>query len=79
MQHTKKPAFSFDALCRRVVRSCSGADSILTFEKKEGGFNRGFIFTRNSSRVVVAKLPFSDAGLRHLITKSEVATIEFCR
>ena len=77
-QEARHICFNFDALCQRVVRSCPGADSISTVEKKEGGFNRVFIFTTNNERVVVAKLPFSNAGPRHLTTKSEIATIEFC-
>jgi hypothetical protein len=77
-QQARRIPFDFDALCRRVVHICSGADSILSYEKKEGGFNRVFIFQTNNMKVILAKLPFSNAGPAHLTTESEVATIKFC-
>jgi len=36
----------FDALFRRVVELCPGANSIADYEKKKGGFNRVFVFTK---------------------------------
>ncbi|KAL2416791.1 hypothetical protein ABEF95_003789 [Exophiala dermatitidis] len=78
-QAVRHISFNFDALCRQVVKFCPAADSVSTHEKKEGGFNRVFIFTTNNGRTIVAKLPFSNAGPRRLTTESEVATIEFLR
>ncbi|KAL2408897.1 hypothetical protein ABEF93_007698 [Exophiala dermatitidis] len=78
-QAARHISFDFDALCRRVVKFCPGADFVATYEKKEGGFNRAFIFTADNGRSVVAKLPFSNAGPRRLTTQSEVATIEFLK
>jgi hypothetical protein len=69
--------FDFDALCRRVVELCPGAASITTYDKKEGGFNRVFIFTTDNAKRVVARLPFVIAGPPRLTTNSEVATIEY--
>ncbi|KAH7348627.1 kinase-like domain-containing protein [Rhexocercosporidium sp. MPI-PUGE-AT-0058] len=69
--------FNFDALCRRVVELCPGAASITTYDKKEGGFNRVFIFTTDNAKRVVARLPFVLAGPPRLTTSSEVATIEY--
>jgi len=77
-QQARRISFDFDALCRRVVQTCSGAESILSYEKKEGGFNRVFIFKTNNMKVILAKLPFSNAGPAGLTTESEVATIKFC-
>lgn len=77
-QDARHISVDFEALCRRVVDICPGADSILTFEKKEGGFNRVFVFKTNNEKKVVAKLPFTNAGPRQLTTRSEVATIQYC-
>ena len=46
--------------------------------KKEGGFNRVFIFTMDDNSRVVARLPFPLAGGTELATASEVATIQYC-
>ncbi|KFY13911.1 hypothetical protein V491_06221 [Pseudogymnoascus sp. VKM F-3775] len=69
--------FDFDALCRRVIDLCPGATSISKCDKKEGGFNRVFIFTTNNAETVVARLPFAFAGPPCLATNSEVATIKY--
>jgi hypothetical protein len=71
--------FDFDALCRRVVALCPGATSITSYIKKEGGFNRVFIFHTNDAKRVVARLPFALAGPSRLTTNSEVATVKYCR
>jgi hypothetical protein len=55
-------AFDFDALCRRVIELCPGAASIASYDKKEGGFNRIFIFTTDNAQRIVARLPFALAG-----------------
>ncbi|KAI9682060.1 MAG: hypothetical protein M1817_000114 [Caeruleum heppii] len=68
--------FDFDALCRRVLEVCPEAESIASYQKKEGGFNRVFIFTMNTGQRIVARLPFKLAGPSRLTTNSEVATIQ---
>ncbi len=69
--------FDFDALRKRVIELCPGATSIARYEKKEGGYNRIFIFTCDNARRVVARLPTSVAGPSRLTTNSEVATITY--
>ncbi|KFZ17573.1 hypothetical protein V501_01662 [Pseudogymnoascus sp. VKM F-4519 (FW-2642)] len=69
--------FDFDALCRRVIELSPGATSIATNDKKEGGFNRVFIFTTDNAETLVARLPFAFAGPPSLATNSEVATIRY--
>lgn len=71
--------FNFDALRKRVVALCQGAVSIVNSEKKEGGFNRVFIFTCDNGKRVVARLPTRIAGPCELTTTSEVATIKYRR
>ena len=55
-----------------------GKKHIKSCEKKEGGFNRVFIFTMDDSSRVVARLPFISAGPAKFTTASEVATIQYC-
>lgn len=70
---------NFNELCRKVVELSSGAQSIKSCEKREGGFNRVFIFTMDDGSRLVARLPFSTlAGPAKLATASEVATIRYC-
>ncbi|KAJ5426904.1 hypothetical protein N7465_001974 [Penicillium sp. CMV-2018d] len=69
--------FNFDELCRKVVGLYHGTKHIKSCEKKEGGFNRVFIFTMDDSSRVVARLPFTSAGPAKLATASEVATIQY--
>jgi hypothetical protein len=69
--------FDFDALRKRVIELCPGASSVVSYEKKEGGFNRVFIFTCDNGKRSVARLPTRVAGPCRLTTHSEVATIKY--
>lgn len=69
--------FDFEALCRRVIELCPGAASVSRCKKKEGGFNRVFVFTTDNGRRLVARLPFPIAGPPKITTQSEVATIRY--
>ena len=69
--------FDFHSLCRHIVQICPGATSIVSYEKKEGGFNRVFLFVLDNGKRIVAKIPFSLAGPPRLATNSEVATIKY--
>ncbi|KAH1521084.1 hypothetical protein KXW39_006112 [Aspergillus fumigatus] len=69
--------FNFEALCQRIIDLCPGADTIVTCQKIEGGFNRVFIFTLDNAKQIVAKLPFPLAGPTKLTTASEVATVHY--
>ena len=72
-------SFDFDALRKKVLELCPGATSITNYEKKEGGYNRVFIFTCDNPRRFVARIPTSVAGPARLTTNSEVATIKYSR
>lgn len=71
--------FNFGALCQKVIELCPGASHIQNCRKIEGGFNRVFIFTLDSSKTIVARLPFRLAGPAKLTTISEVATVRYCQ
>lgn len=68
---------NFDKLCQKIVDLSNGVKSIKDCEKKEGGFNRVFIFTIDDNSRVVARLPFPLARPAKLATASEVATIQY--
>ena len=69
--------FDFGKLCKKVVELCPGASDIIKYKKKEGGFNRVFIFTCDNGKRIVARLPTQPAGPPRLITNSEVTTIKY--
>jgi len=71
--------FDFTALCRHVVKVCPGANTVISCEKLDGGFNRVFKLTLNNGVAVIARLPTSVAGPSRLVTNSEVATMIFCK
>ncbi|KAI4157290.1 MAG: hypothetical protein LQ342_008408 [Letrouitia transgressa] len=51
--------------------------SIASYEKKEGGYNKVFIFTMNNASRIVVRLPTRISGPPRLTTNSEVATIKY--
>ncbi|KAI9036879.1 phosphotransferase family protein [Aspergillus affinis] len=71
--------FDFSALCERAISLCPGATKIIECEKKEGGFNRVFIFRMDTGIRIVARLPTPIAGPPGLVTNSEVATMTYLR
>lgn len=70
--------FDFSELCNTAMKLFPQASKVVDCVKKEGGFNRVFIFTLDSGHRVVARLPTRIAGPPRLTTNSEVATIEYC-
>lgn len=77
-RHIHRIDFDFAELCRTILGLFDGAKSIKNCEKKEGGFNRVFIFTMDNGSRAVPRLPFTFAGPAKLTTASEVATIQYC-
>ncbi|KAJ5086934.1 hypothetical protein NUU61_008241 [Penicillium alfredii] len=76
-RNSRHIVFDFSALCDRTVSLCPGATKIVKYEKREGGFNRVFLFTMDTGSCVVARLPTSIAGPPRLTTNSEVATMTY--
>lgn len=77
-QAARRVEFSFDALSQVVVSACHGAAKVMSVEKKEGGYNKVFIFTLDTGDRMVARIPMRIAGPPRLTVNSEVATIEYC-
>ncbi|KAG9032886.1 Phosphotransferase enzyme [Tulasnella sp. JGI-2019a] len=75
--------FSIDGLKAAAVSVVSGGQYCSSFTKiGEGVYNRVFLIkiaTWFGSKEVVAKIPYPRAGPSHILTASEVATLEFCR
>lgn len=78
-RNSRSVGFEFNALRRKVIALCPGANSITSYSKKEGGFNRVFLIHTGNAKRIVARLPFPVAGPPRLITNSRIATIQFCR
>ncbi|KZV99171.1 hypothetical protein EXIGLDRAFT_668875 [Exidia glandulosa HHB12029] len=71
--------FDVDAL-KQAAMACTGATAVDDIVKcAEGRSNRVFRLKLQNHRDVVARLPFAAAGPPHLVTASEVATIDFLR
>ncbi|KAF7865797.1 hypothetical protein EAF04_005962 [Stromatinia cepivora] len=71
--------FHFQELCKKILWLCPEASHILSWEKKEGGFNKVLIFLLNNKTRIVARLPTRAAGPSVLPTNSEVATITYVK
>lgn len=71
--------FDFPALCQRAIDACPGATRAVKCEKREGGFNRVFLFTMDNGSCAVARTPTGITGPPRLTTNSEVATMTYCR
>ena len=57
-----------------------GAKSVLHMTKlPEGSYSKVFSMTLDNQQEVIARLPTPHAGPAHLVTASEVATMEFAR
>ena len=69
--------FDLPALSQKAVIACPGANSVIECQKIEGGFNRSFILTMDNETKLVVRLPTRIAGPPRLVTRSEVATMNF--
>ncbi|EDN93095.1 hypothetical protein SS1G_08960 [Sclerotinia sclerotiorum 1980 UF-70] len=63
--------FQFQELCKKILSLCPDASHIMSYEKKEGGFNKVLIFLLNDGKKIVARLPTQVAGPSALTTNSE--------
>ncbi|THV51389.1 hypothetical protein BGAL_0112g00090 [Botrytis galanthina] len=71
--------FHFQELCNKVLSLCPEASHIISYEKREGGFNRVLVFLLDDGKRVVVRLPTRVAGPSALTTNSEVATIAYVK
>jgi hypothetical protein len=71
-RNSRRIVFDFSALRDRAISLCPGATKIVKCEKREGGFNRVFLFTMDTGSCAVARLPTGIAGPPRLTTNSEV-------
>ncbi|KLO07313.1 hypothetical protein SCHPADRAFT_984297 [Schizopora paradoxa] len=71
--------FDVNELCKIASNSC-GAEKCVGMKKvDESGYNRVFLLHFDNGREAVARIPFPNLGPPHLLTASEVATLDFVR
>ncbi|ESZ92168.1 hypothetical protein SBOR_7463 [Sclerotinia borealis F-4128] len=75
----KTRRFPFPRTLQKVLSLCPDASHIISYDKKEGGFNKVLIFLMNNGKRIVARLPTRVAGPSILTTNSEVATIAYVK
>ncbi|GAT24392.1 phosphotransferase enzyme family protein [Aspergillus luchuensis] len=69
--------FDMNSLARVAAESV-GATHCTSIQKyPDGMFNKAFLMSMDNGREVVAKVPNPNAGIPHLTTASEVATMDF--
>jgi hypothetical protein len=79
-QQRRYLAFDIDGLKAAAVAAVEGAKSVSHMTKLlEGSYSKVFSVTLDNRQEVVARLPMPHAGPAHLVTASEVATMEFAR
>ncbi|KIM88438.1 hypothetical protein PILCRDRAFT_814335 [Piloderma croceum F 1598] len=72
--------FNIDGLKAATVAAVKGAKSVLHMTKlPEGSYSKVFSITLDNRQKVIGRLPTPHAGPAHLVTTSEVATMEFAR
>ncbi|GKZ16647.1 hypothetical protein AbraCBS73388_000229 [Aspergillus brasiliensis] len=63
-----------------IAAESVGATHCTSIQKyPDGMFNKAFLMSMDNGRKVVAKVPNPNAGIPHLTTASEVATMDFAR
>ena len=78
-QAVRYQRFNVDAL-KSAVAASAGADSVTDIRKlAEGRCNKVFHVRLNDGRQVIARTPTPLSGPPHLVTASEVATMQFLR
>ena len=69
--------FNMNELVRIATRSI-GARGCLSVQKcPDGMYNKCFLLEMDDGQEVIAKVPNPNAGMSHLTTASEVATMDF--
>ena len=74
---TRSIRFDMNELAR-LAASSVGARACVNVEKcADGMYNKAFVLTMDDGQRVIGKVPNPNAGIPHLTTASEVATIDF--
>ncbi|KAH0848892.1 phosphotransferase enzyme family protein [Fonsecaea pedrosoi] len=64
----------------KIAAQSVGARYCASVQKcPDGMYNKSFVLTMDDGQEVIAKVPNSNAGVRHYTTASEVATMDFVR
>ncbi|KAF1916462.1 phosphotransferase enzyme family protein [Ampelomyces quisqualis] len=71
--------FDMNKLASVAAESVGAAQCISIEKYPDGMFNKAYLIFMDNGREVVAKVPNPNAGIPHLTTASEVATMNFAR
>lgn len=71
--------FDLNKLASVAAESVGTAKCISIEKYPDGMFNKAYLMSMDNGREVVAKVPNPNAGIPHLTTASEVATMNFVR
>ena len=71
--------FDVNELARRAAEAVGARLCVRVEKYPDGMYNKSMLFTMDDDSQVVAKVPNPNAGMPHLTTASEVATMDFVR
>lgn len=69
--------FDMNKLARVAADSVGAAQCVSIKKHPDGMFNKAFLISMDDGQEVIAKVPNPNAGISHLTTASEVATMDF--
>ena len=72
-----KVQFDMNELAKTAAASVGAAQCTSIRKYPDGMFNKAFLLSMDNGQEVVAKVPNPNAGVLHLTTASEVATMDF--
>jgi hypothetical protein len=75
----RKVQFDMNALAQIAATSIGAKRCISVKKCPDGQYNKVFLMMTDDGREVIAKVPNPNAGIPHLTTASEVATMDFVR
>lgn len=75
----RRRKFGITELAQAAALAAGSRSCVKIAKLAEGSFNKAFLLTMDDSKEVVGKLPNLNAGLEHLTTANEVATMDYAR
>jgi hypothetical protein len=71
--------FNLDALCAVAAEAGGEASPVTAVDKKEGGFCKALLMTKQNGTEIIAKIPCRNSGPATYTTESEVAVLKYGR
>lgn len=73
----RRVCFNMNELAYIAADAISAKKCIQVEKRPDGMYNKAYLFTMDDGKEVIGKVPNPNAGLPHLTTASEVATMDF--